>query len=98
MLTFLLLCFIVQTFSPNPYFEDTKLTKTFSFADDGTTNMTGTAIKWREGMVSVLPFKHVVLLIILLSNASSNYNLKELANGDAHEKKGNKRPYAEERL
>jgi len=58
------------TFSPNPYFEDTNLTKAFSFADDGTTNMTGTTIKWKEGM--------------------------ELANGDAHEKKGTKRPFSEE--
>lgn len=58
------------TFSPNPYFEDTKLTKAFSFADDGTTNMTGTTIKWKEGM--------------------------ELANGDAQEKKGTKRPFTEE--
>ncbi|XP_058083792.1 NAP1-related protein 1-like isoform X2 [Magnolia sinica] len=41
---------ITLNFSPNPYFEDTKLTKTFSFSDDGTTKITGTAIKWKEGM------------------------------------------------
>ncbi|KAF6160029.1 hypothetical protein GIB67_033113 [Kingdonia uniflora] len=37
-------------FNPNPFFEDTKLTKTFSFSDDGTTMITGTSIKWKEGM------------------------------------------------
>ncbi|XP_074317004.1 NAP1-related protein 2-like isoform X2 [Silene latifolia] len=37
-------------FSPNPYFEDTKLTKTFTFLDEGTTNVTATSIKWKEGM------------------------------------------------
>ncbi|CAA3030220.1 NAP1-related 2-like [Olea europaea subsp. europaea] len=36
-------------FSPNPYFEDTKLTKTFTFLDEGT-KITATAIKWKEGM------------------------------------------------
>lgn len=46
---------ILQTFSPNPYFEDTKLTKAFSFFDDGTTNITGTRIRWKEGKVSGLP-------------------------------------------
>ncbi|KAL9239529.1 hypothetical protein vseg_013841 [Gypsophila vaccaria] len=37
-------------FSPNPYFEDAKLTKTFTFLDEGTTNVTATPIKWKEGM------------------------------------------------
>ncbi|KAF8389428.1 hypothetical protein HHK36_026123 [Tetracentron sinense] len=37
-------------FNPNPYFEDTKLMKTFSFFDEGTTKITGTTIKWKEGM------------------------------------------------
>ncbi|XP_020091036.1 NAP1-related protein 2-like isoform X2 [Ananas comosus] len=59
-----------KNFSPNPYFEDTKLIKTYSFTEEGTTNISGTAIKWKEGM--------------------------DLANGDAHEKKGSKRPFAEE--
>ncbi|KAI7756327.1 hypothetical protein M8C21_014758 [Ambrosia artemisiifolia] len=36
-------------FSPNPYFEDTKLTKTFTFLDEGTTKVTATKIKWKEG-------------------------------------------------
>ncbi|XP_065010385.1 NAP1-related protein 2-like isoform X2 [Musa acuminata AAA Group] len=60
-----------ENFSNNPYFEDTKLTKTYSFNDEGTTNVTGTTIKWKDGM-------------------------EHIANGDAHEKKGNKRPFAEE--
>ncbi|MFS7899183.1 putative nucleosome assembly protein (NAP) [Helianthus anomalus] len=37
-------------FSPNTYFEDTKLTKTFTFLDEGTTKITSTPIKWKEGM------------------------------------------------
>ncbi|WOL02698.1 hypothetical protein Cni_G11417 [Canna indica] len=37
-------------FSPNPYFEDTSLTKAYSFFDEGTSNITGTTIKWKEGM------------------------------------------------
>ncbi|XP_042436471.1 NAP1-related protein 2-like [Zingiber officinale] len=40
---------ITFNFSPNPYFEDTCLTKTYSF-DEGTTNINGTTIKWKEGM------------------------------------------------
>uniref|UniRef100_A0A1J3H5E0 NAP1-related protein 2 n=1 Tax=Noccaea caerulescens TaxID=107243 RepID=A0A1J3H5E0_NOCCA len=37
-------------FSPNPFFEDGKLTKTFTFLDDeGTTKITATPIKWKEG-------------------------------------------------
>ncbi|XP_068641700.1 NAP1-related protein 2-like [Aristolochia californica] len=44
---------ITFNFSPNPYFEDTKLTKTFSFSDEGITKITGTTIKWKEGMKDV---------------------------------------------
>lgn len=40
-----------QNFSPNPYFDDTKLTKTFTFLDEGTTKITATPIKWKEGKV-----------------------------------------------
>ncbi|KAK1433737.1 hypothetical protein QVD17_10652 [Tagetes erecta] len=36
-------------FNSNPYFEDTKLTKTFTFLDEGTTKITSTPIKWKEG-------------------------------------------------
>ncbi|OAY31022.1 NAP1-related protein 2 [Manihot esculenta] len=41
---------ITFNFQPNPYFEDTKLTKTFTFLDEGTTEITATPIKWKEGM------------------------------------------------
>lgn len=41
---------ITFNFSPNPYFEDTKLTKTVTFLDEGTTKITATSIKWKEGM------------------------------------------------
>ncbi|CDP12325.1 unnamed protein product [Coffea canephora] len=41
---------ITFNFSPNPYFEDKKLTKTFTFLDEGTTKVTATSIKWKEGM------------------------------------------------
>ncbi|XP_039062151.1 NAP1-related protein 2-like [Hibiscus syriacus] len=41
---------ITFNFNPNPYFEDTKLTKTFTFLDEGT-RITATQIKWKEGMV-----------------------------------------------
>ncbi|KAK9073180.1 hypothetical protein SSX86_007504 [Deinandra increscens subsp. villosa] len=40
---------ISLSFSPNPYFEDTKLTKTFTFLDEGATKVTATSIKWKEG-------------------------------------------------
>ncbi|CAN0901646.1 NAP1-related protein 2 [Linum grandiflorum] len=59
-----------QNFEANPYFEDAKLTKTFTFLDEGTTEISATPIKWKEGMA--------------------------LPNGVTHEKKGNKRPLAEE--
>ncbi|KAJ8772956.1 hypothetical protein K2173_028133 [Erythroxylum novogranatense] len=61
---------ITFNFEPNPYFEDTKLTKSFTFLDEGSTEITATDIKWKEGM--------------------------GLPNGISHEKKGNKRPLAEE--
>ncbi|KAK9066538.1 hypothetical protein SSX86_013861 [Deinandra increscens subsp. villosa] len=35
-------------FSPNSFFEDAKLTKTFTFLDEGTTKITSTPIKWKE--------------------------------------------------
>jgi template-activating factor I len=41
----------MQNFSENPYFEDRKLTKSYAFADDGTTTINATSIKWKEGMV-----------------------------------------------
>lgn len=36
-------------FNPNPFFEDVKLTKTFTFLGEGTTKITATPIKWKEG-------------------------------------------------
>lgn len=41
---------ITFNFSTNPYFEGTKLSKFYTFFDDGTTNIAGTSIKWKEGM------------------------------------------------
>eukprot|EP01018_Ginkgo_biloba_P038099 Gb_17405 [translate_table: standard] len=41
---------ITFTFRPNPYFEDTKLVKVFSFSDEGTTKISGTTVKWKDGM------------------------------------------------
>lgn len=42
----------MQNFSSNPFFEDKKLSKTYSFSDEGTTTITGTTITWKEGMVT----------------------------------------------
>ncbi|CAE5964129.1 unnamed protein product [Arabidopsis arenosa] len=36
-------------FNSNPFFEDAKLTKTFTFLEEGTTKITATPIKWKEG-------------------------------------------------
>ncbi|KAG5230016.1 NAP1-related protein [Salix suchowensis] len=41
---------ITFNFESNPYFEETKLTKSFSFHDEGTTEITATPINWKEGM------------------------------------------------
>ncbi|KAG2714313.1 hypothetical protein I3760_03G021200 [Carya illinoinensis] len=43
----------------NPYFEETKLTKTFTFYDEGTTKITGTNIKWKEGTAASNGVNHV---------------------------------------
>ncbi|XP_061346595.1 NAP1-related protein 2-like isoform X4 [Gastrolobium bilobum] len=40
---------ITLNFNPNSYFEDSKLTKTFTFLEEGTTKITATPIKWKEG-------------------------------------------------
>ncbi|XP_038725987.1 NAP1-related protein 2-like [Tripterygium wilfordii] len=61
---------ITFNFEPNPYFEDTKLVKSFTFLDEGTTKITATSINWKEGM--------------------------GIPNGVNHDKKGNKRPLADE--
>ncbi|GKE27098.1 NAP1-related protein 2-like protein, partial [Tanacetum coccineum] len=36
-----------QNFSRNPYFEDSKLTKAFTFLDEGATKVTATSINWK---------------------------------------------------
>ncbi|XP_051217665.1 NAP1-related protein 1 [Lolium perenne] len=41
---------ITMTFSSNQYFEDTKLTKTLSFSDDGNITVKATSIKWKDRM------------------------------------------------
>ncbi|XBI92658.1 hypothetical protein VPH35_029665 [Triticum aestivum] len=41
---------ITLAFSSNPYFEDTKLTKTCSFSDDGKITVKATTINWKDGM------------------------------------------------
>lgn len=74
---FLLLMIIVftstwdfQNFEENPYFENTKLTKTYKFCDEGTTNITGTPIKWKEGMVRVTA--DLAYFILYLLNVAIN--------------------------
>ncbi len=47
-------CAGLQIFSSNPYFEDTKLTKVFRFSDEGTTSVSGTQPRWKDGMVIFL--------------------------------------------
>lgn len=42
-----------QHFTSNPFFEDAKLTKTFTFLEEGTTKITATPIKWKEGKVNI---------------------------------------------
>ncbi|KAL5582317.1 hypothetical protein UlMin_014759 [Ulmus minor] len=49
---------ITFNFNENPYFEDRKLTKTFTFFDEGTTKITGTTIKWKEGKAAVNGVTH----------------------------------------
>uniref|UniRef100_A0A0D9W5S8 Uncharacterized protein n=1 Tax=Leersia perrieri TaxID=77586 RepID=A0A0D9W5S8_9ORYZ len=41
---------ITLTFSPNPYFEDTKLTKVYSFSGDEVLKVKATSITWKKGM------------------------------------------------
>lgn len=91
---------LFQNFSPNPYFEDTKLTKTITFLDEGTTKITATSIKWKEGMVR---FRYMLLVIYLYvylqpSDLVLYVYIKGLSNGVTHEKNGNKRPHEEDRL
>uniref|UniRef100_A0A6V7QVB7 Uncharacterized protein n=1 Tax=Ananas comosus var. bracteatus TaxID=296719 RepID=A0A6V7QVB7_ANACO len=41
---------LFDKFSPNPYFEDACLRKTYIFHGDGIVTITGATIKWKEGM------------------------------------------------
>ncbi|KAI4336005.1 hypothetical protein L6164_014585 [Bauhinia variegata] len=40
---------ITFNFNSNPYFENDKLVKTFTFHEEGSTKITSTPIKWKEG-------------------------------------------------
>ncbi|PHT97970.1 NAP1-related protein 2 [Capsicum chinense] len=40
---------ITFNFKPNPYFENSKLSKTYTFLEDGPTKISATTIKWKEG-------------------------------------------------
>ncbi|KHN46000.1 Protein SET [Glycine soja] len=55
---------ITFNFNPNPYFENIKLTKTFTFLEEGTAKITATPIKWKmergQGNVIKTPFKNDV--------------------------------------
>ncbi|KQJ82969.1 NAP1-related protein 1 [Brachypodium distachyon] len=41
---------ITLTFSPNPYFEDTKLTKSCTFSEHGKITVKSSSINWKTGM------------------------------------------------
>ncbi|KAF0890391.1 hypothetical protein E2562_002782 [Oryza meyeriana var. granulata] len=41
---------ITLTFSPNPYFEDTKLTKIYTFSGNEAVKVKATSIRWKKGM------------------------------------------------
>ncbi|XP_059299903.1 NAP1-related protein 2-like isoform X1 [Lycium ferocissimum] len=40
---------ITFNFKPNPFFENSKLSKTYTILEDGSTKVTATTIKWKEG-------------------------------------------------
>ncbi|MCO5571826.1 hypothetical protein L7F22_025574 [Adiantum nelumboides] len=41
---------IIFTFRHNPFFEDSQLVKIYRFSDDGTTSISGTQPRWKDGM------------------------------------------------
>lgn len=43
--------FLYQHFKPNPYFENTTLSKEFVVDSSGDSNITGSTIQWKEGKV-----------------------------------------------
>ncbi|KAL0908494.1 hypothetical protein M5K25_022991 [Dendrobium thyrsiflorum] len=79
---------ITFNFSPNPYFENKKLTKTFSFPDPAASVITGATINWKEGLVSAEPSNYKWTggeVIMHCSNPCFSQCFKHNANKSAHE-------------
>lgn len=78
--------------------------KTFTFLEEGTTKVTATPIKWKEGKVRLcIPVLFLYQLVLcsfyfILFPKTLYLNMKGVPNGVNHEKKGNKRPPADIRL
>ncbi|MCO5612389.1 hypothetical protein L7F22_066656 [Adiantum nelumboides] len=51
---------ITFTFSPNPYFENSFLAKSFHLSEEGLTTVKGSDIKWKHGMDFTNKSKHAV--------------------------------------
>lgn len=56
----------LQSFNENPYFEDRKLEKTYTFFEDGAIKITGTTIKWKDGSVTVISIKTIIPSVHLI--------------------------------
>lgn len=74
--------------------------KTFTFLDDGTTQITATPIKWKEGMVKhfltgTVNNRSFCCLSLIFGNSVF---IKGVPNGVTNEKNGNKRPREENRF
>lgn len=72
-----------------------------TFLDDGTTKITATPIKWKEGMVNscyLCNYQYVFFVVIYLILGYYIILLKGLPNGVVHEKNGKKRSHEEDRL
>lgn len=48
----MIILIVLQNFNSNPYFKNTKLSKTYTFLEDGPTKITASTIQWTEGRVS----------------------------------------------
>ncbi|CAI5989233.1 unnamed protein product [Closterium sp. NIES-64] len=46
---------ITFTFAENPYFSNKELTKSYKYTEEGTANVEGTKIEWKEGMDLTAP-------------------------------------------
>ncbi|CAI5464381.1 unnamed protein product [Closterium sp. Yama58-4] len=46
---------ITFTFAENPYFSNKELTKSYKYMEEGTANVEGTKIEWKEGMDLTAP-------------------------------------------